>query len=162
LHYWKSKFLCVPTTTRNIGEIFLTANQQANPDRNKMTEKLQLPVGLPTEIIFLTEFFCAITHKKIRICQVKESVETHFLSVTRQYELINSVVFQDLLSGWRGQHGCRAACLSVVKVLLGTHRTSRVLLGQKAQRPSLPERHGAGSCRLSIQFHPKRTLLRGH
>ena len=104
-----------------------------------MTEKLQLPVGLPTEIIFLTEFFCAVTHKKIRICQVKESVETHFLSVTRQYELINSVVFQDLLSGWRGQHGCRAACLSVVKVLLDTHRTSRVLLGQKAQRPSLPE-----------------------
>ena len=43
-----------------------------------MTEKLQLPVGLPTEIIFLTEFFCAITHKKIRICQVKESVENDF------------------------------------------------------------------------------------
>ena len=55
-----------------------------------------------------------------------------------------------------------------VKVLLGTHRTSRTLLGHKGSAPlRSPDiyghgRHGAGSCRLPRQFHPKGTLLRGH
>ena len=45
------------------GKLILTANRQAIPDRDKMTEKLQLPVGLPIEINFLTEFPCVATHK---------------------------------------------------------------------------------------------------
>jgi len=60
------------------GKLILTANSQAIPDRDKMTEKLQLPVGLPTEIIFLTGFPCVVTHKKIWLRQIKESIQNHF------------------------------------------------------------------------------------
>ena len=47
-HYWKLKFLCV----LEIGyrgklseKLILTANRQANPDKHKVIEKLQLPLG---------------------------------------------------------------------------------------------------------------------
>ena len=38
------------------GKLFLTVIGQANPNRDKMTEKIQLPVGLLIEIISLTGF----------------------------------------------------------------------------------------------------------
>ena len=47
------------------GKLILTANRQANPDRDKMTEKLQLSVGKSVEINFMTGIPCAATHKKI-------------------------------------------------------------------------------------------------
>ena len=48
------------------------ANRQANPDRDKVTKKLQLPVNLQIEIIFLIGFPYVVTHKKIWICHIKE------------------------------------------------------------------------------------------
>jgi hypothetical protein len=39
---------------------FLTANRQANTDRDKMIEKLKLPVGSPTEEFFLDRIFLKV------------------------------------------------------------------------------------------------------
>jgi len=53
-------FLCVEYRQENkekpSEKIFLSASRQANPDRDKSTEKINLPVGRPTERIVLTGF----------------------------------------------------------------------------------------------------------
>ena len=59
-------------------KLILKANRQANTDRDKVTEKIKLPVSFPTEIISLTGFSCVLTHKIKCLCQIKESVKNHF------------------------------------------------------------------------------------
>jgi hypothetical protein len=38
-------------------KLILAAYQYANPDRDKMTKKIKLPVGVPIELFSLTRFF---------------------------------------------------------------------------------------------------------
>jgi len=74
--------LCAETHQENSnipsGKIILSVNRPTNLDRDRTTEKLKLPVGIPTKIVSLTVFPCVVTHKKIRLRQVKGTVENHF------------------------------------------------------------------------------------
>ena len=48
------------------GKLILTANQ-ANTERDKVTEKLQVPTGLPTEIVSLTGFSCGDAQENLAL-----------------------------------------------------------------------------------------------
>jgi len=59
-HYQRPLFSYVDNRQENkekpSEKIFLAASRQANPNRDKSTEKINLPVGRPTERIILTGF----------------------------------------------------------------------------------------------------------
>ena len=56
----------------------MTVYQQKNTDKDKMTEKLKSPIGLPTEIFSLMGIPSRATHKEIVARQVKKSVQNYF------------------------------------------------------------------------------------
>ena len=68
-HYQKPLFSYVDNRQENkekpSEKIFLAASRQANPNRDKSTEKINLPVGRPTERIILTGFSWGFPHRDI-------------------------------------------------------------------------------------------------